>query len=78
LSSYSNKDQVNPLEQYLCPYMKNDQVKNPGREPTMEGSGAPFDELWTEVTTIKVKLDRSIKDQLDDSTANMAKYDILY
>jgi hypothetical protein len=26
----------------------------------------PFDELWEEVTTIKVKLDRSIKDQLQD------------
>jgi hypothetical protein len=26
----------------------------------------PFDELWTEATTIKVKLDRSIKDQLQD------------
>lgn len=26
----------------------------------------PFDELWNEATTIKVKLDRSIKDQLQD------------
>jgi hypothetical protein len=26
----------------------------------------PFDELWEEVTTIKVKLDRSIEDQLED------------
>jgi hypothetical protein len=26
----------------------------------------PFDDLWNEATTIKVKLDRSIKDQLQD------------
>jgi hypothetical protein len=26
----------------------------------------PFEELWNEATTIKVKVDRSIKDQLDD------------
>jgi hypothetical protein len=28
--------------------------------------GTPFDDLWNEATTIKVKLDRSIKDQLQD------------
>jgi hypothetical protein len=26
----------------------------------------PFDDLWNEATTLKVKLDRSIKDQLDE------------